>query len=72
VENENIVSIMVSAKNYREHHVPSPKPTQPKILTPKQIDERREKGICFNCDKKYSEGHKCDDKKLFYIDYEEE
>jgi hypothetical protein len=36
------------------------------------MDERREKGLCFNCDNKYSKGHKCGEKKLFYIDCEEE
>jgi hypothetical protein len=36
------------------------------------MDERREKGLCFNCDNKYSKGHKCSEKKLFYIDCEEE
>jgi hypothetical protein len=41
-------------------------------LKPQQIDERREKGPCFNCDSKYSKGHKCGEKIFFYIDYEEE
>ena len=41
-------------------------------MTPQQLDERREKGLCFNCDNKYSRGHKCNEKKLFYIDCEEE
>jgi hypothetical protein len=36
------------------------------------MDERREKGLCFNCDDKYSKGHKCGENQLFYIDYEEE
>ena len=36
------------------------------------MDERRAKGLCFNCDSKYSKGHKCGEKKLFYIDCEEE
>jgi hypothetical protein len=45
---------------------------QLKRLTPQQMDERRAKGLCFNCDNKYSEGHNCGEKKLFYIDYEEE
>ena len=36
------------------------------------MDERRVKGLCFNCDSKYSKGHKCGEKKLFYIDCEEE
>jgi hypothetical protein len=41
-------------------------------LTPQQLEERKEKDLCFNCDNKYSKGHKCGEKKLFYIDYEEE
>jgi hypothetical protein len=36
------------------------------------LEERKEKGLCFNCDNKYSKGHKCGEKKLFYIDCEEE
>jgi hypothetical protein len=36
------------------------------------MDERRTKGLCFNCDINKSKGHKCGEKKLFYIDYEEE
>ena len=41
-------------------------------MTPQQIYERREKGSFFNFDNKYSKGHKCNEKKLFYIDCEEE
>jgi gas vesicle protein len=36
------------------------------------FDERKEKGLFFNCDSKYSKGHKCGEKKLFYIDCEKE
>ena len=36
------------------------------------MDERREKGLCLYFDNKYSKGLKCDDKKLFYRDCEEE
>jgi hypothetical protein len=50
---------------YRENNAPSSK-------TPQQLEERKEKGLCFNCDNKYSKGHKCGEKKLFYIDCEEE
>ena len=56
----------------KESNVPlenTPKPTR---LTPQQLEERREKGLCFNCENKYSKGHKCGEKKLFYIDCEEE
>jgi hypothetical protein len=41
-------------------------------LTHQQLEERKTKGLCFNCDNKYSKGHKCGEKKLFYINCEEE
>lgn len=36
-----------------------------KKLTPTEIEERRKKKLCFNCDEPYQWGHKC--KKLFVI-----
>jgi hypothetical protein len=36
------------------------------------LEERKEKVLCFNCDGKYTKGHKCGEKKLFYVDCEEE
>jgi hypothetical protein len=57
---------------YRKNNAPSSKTPQPTRLTPQQLEERKEKGLCFNCDSKYSKGHKCGEKKLFYIDCEEE
>eukprot|EP00253_Pinus_taeda_P019386 PITA_19386 len=45
---------------------------QPIRLTPQQLEEKRAKGLCYNCDSKYTEGNKCAEKKLFYIDCEEE
>jgi excinuclease UvrABC ATPase subunit len=57
---------------YRENNAPSSKTPQPTRLTPQQLEERKEKGLCFNCDNKYSKGHKFGEKKLFYIDCEEE
>jgi hypothetical protein len=57
---------------YRENNAPSSKTPQPTRLTPQQLEERKEKGLCFNCDSKYSKGHKCGEKKLFHIDCEEE
>jgi hypothetical protein len=72
VENKNMAIRRVATNNYREHHVPSSKLTQPTRLTPQQMNKRREKGLCFNCENKYSKGHKCSEKKLFYIDYEDQ
>ena len=36
------------------------------------MEEKRAKGLCYNCDRKYTKGHKCAEKKLFYVDCEEE
>ena len=58
------------SNTYRENNVPSSK--LPQRLTPQKLDERRSKGLCFNCDNQYSKGHKFNEKKLFYIYYEEE
>lgn len=41
-------------------------------MTPQQLEEKREKGLCYSCDSKHTKGHKCDENKLFYIDCEEE
>jgi hypothetical protein len=67
VESKNMaMAIRRNTPNiYQENNVPSSK-------TPQQLEERKSKGLCFNCDSKYSKGHKCGEKKLFYIDCEEE
>ena len=57
---------------FKESNFPSTNNPQPTRLTPQQLEERREKGLCFNYDSKYSKGHKCGEKKLFYTYYEEE
>jgi hypothetical protein len=49
----------------RENNISSSK-------TPQQLEERKAKGLFFNCDSKYSKGHKCGEKKLFYLDCEKE
>jgi len=36
------------------------------------LEEKRAKGLCYNCDSKYTKGHKCSKEKLFYINCEEE
>ena len=57
---------------YKEGSVATPIFPQPTRLTPQKLEEIREKGLCYSCDRKYTKGHKCCDKKLFYINYEEE
>ena len=40
-------------------------------MTPQQLEEKRAKGLCDSCDRKHTKGHKCAEKKLFYIEEEE-
>jgi hypothetical protein len=52
VENKHMATRRVATNNDREHHVPSPNLTQLTKLTPRKMDERRAKGLCFNYDNK--------------------
>ena len=58
--------------NYKDGIVVSPSLPQPTRLTPQQLEEKRAKGLCYSYDNKYTKGHKCVEKKLLYIDCEEE
>ena len=57
---------------YKYGRVATPRLPKLTSLTPQQLEEKREKGICYSCDRKYTKGHKCAEKKLFYIDFEKE
>ena len=57
---------------YKHGSVATPRLPQPTRLTPQQLEEKRAKRFCYSCDSKYTKGHKCVEKKLFYIDCEEE
>ena len=57
---------------YKEGSVSTPRFPQITRLTTEQLEEKREKGLCYSCDSKYTKGHKCSENKLFYIDCEEE
>ena len=65
VESKNMVvdTRNTTSNTYRENGVPYS--NQPRRLSPQQVQERRVKCLCFNCDNKYSKGHKCAEKKLF-------
>ena len=58
VESKNTVvdTRNTTSNTYKENDVPS---KQPRKFTPQQLEERREKVLFFNCDNKYSKGHKC-------------
>ena len=57
---------------YNDGSVATPRLPQPTRLTPKKLEEKRAKGHCYSCDRKYTKGYECDENKLFYIDCEEE
>ena len=47
----------------------NPKPPLPvQKLTPVQMSERRKKGLCYNCDEKWSTNHKCRTMKLYIME----
>ena len=59
VETKNMVveHRITTSNTYKENDVPSSNP--PQRLTPKQIEERGDKGLFFNCDNKYNQVDKC-------------
>ena len=46
----------------------SPRTTPLKHLFEAKIQEHREKGICYNCDEKFTQGHRCVEQKLYLVD----
>ncbi|KAJ4980434.1 hypothetical protein NE237_031271 [Protea cynaroides] len=40
-----------------------------KRLTPAQMQALREKGLCYNCDERFSPGHRCRSRQLFLLQY---
>jgi len=52
-----------SSNNSTQPLLPTPVRTSSSIpfkrLTPEELASRREKGLCFHCDEKFSRGHKC-------------
>ncbi|KAJ0034380.1 hypothetical protein Pint_26460 [Pistacia integerrima] len=40
-------------------------------LSPSQMNERRDKGLCYNCDDKWALGHKCKSTRLFIMECDE-
>nr|XP_023872616.1 uncharacterized protein LOC111985197 [Quercus suber] len=42
-----------------------------KRISPAQMEERKKKGLCYNCDEKWGPGHKCKNVMLFLLDWVE-
>ena len=47
---------------------PTPKTTPIKHLSETEMRAHREKGLCYNCDEKWSRGHRCVQQKLYLLD----
>ena len=39
-----------------------------KRISPAQMEERKKKGLCYNCDDKWGPGHKCKSAKIFLLE----
>lgn len=62
-------SILGLPKSNGSNGMVETKPSIPiKRITPAQMDERRKKGLCYNCDEKWRPGHKCRNAKLFLLE----
>jgi len=46
----------------------APRTTPIKHLTEAEMRARREKGLCYNCDEKFTRGHRCIEQKLYLLD----
>ena len=57
-----------TTQNYKDGSVVTPSLPQPIRLTSQKLEEKRVKGLCYSCDRKYTKGHNCAENKLFYMD----
>ena len=72
IERKIMATRKPTTDNYKYGSVVSPSLPQPTRLTPQQLEEKRAKRLCYSCYRKYTKGHNCANKELFYIDCEEE
>ncbi|PNX65654.1 hypothetical protein L195_g054648, partial [Trifolium pratense] len=56
-----------SSSSFRPTMTVTPPKSQPTVkrLTPVELQARREKGLCYNCDERYVQGHRC--KRTFHL-----
>lgn len=58
----------INAQPNNPTHSASHNPTFPiKRLTPREMELRKEKGLCYNCDEKYVRGHRCQSRQLYLL-----
>ncbi|XP_077232454.1 uncharacterized protein LOC143869781 [Tasmannia lanceolata] len=73
----NIEAIARRTKGNWKSLTPSPTNTKPIVppslppirrLTQAEMDERKSKGLCYNCDERYSMGHRCKWQQIFLLE----
>ena len=47
-------------------------PLKFQFLTPNEMDGRKHKGLCYNCEEKFVKGYKYKEQKLFHMDMQEQ
>ena len=52
----------------RTQNLPAPRATPIKHLSKAEMWKRQEKGVCYNCDEKFTRGHRCVEQKLYLLD----
>ena len=52
----------------RTQNLPAPRTTPLKHFSEAEMQERREKGLCYNCDEKFTRGHRCVEQKLYLLE----
>ena len=64
-------STFVPFKNMvpQRHPIPlTPRTTPIKHLSEAEMRAHREKGLCYNCDDKFTQGHQCTEHKPYFLD----
>ncbi|KAF7154148.1 hypothetical protein RHSIM_Rhsim01G0093400 [Rhododendron simsii] len=70
--NPNPPELKAPANSFTSSTSNSPTYMPFKTLTPKEMDAKRAKGLCFNCDERFVKGHRCQKKQLYVIIGDEE
>ena len=53
----------------QRHPIPlTPRTTPIKHLSEAEMRAHREKGLCYNCDDKFTQGHQCTEHKPYFLD----
>ncbi|XP_060967566.1 uncharacterized protein LOC115704201 [Cannabis sativa] len=64
VSTPNSITTNTTTPSYSKVPLPSSPSLPVKRLSPAELKDKREKGLCFTCDEKYNPGHKCKNRVL--------